>query len=173
MGWLSDKLFGKRKNLDISTIQGYMQPAQDMVNESTGYARGLIDPNSEFNIRNRNLLQMMNQSSGQQIGQQMQKMGAMYGASPAQAMMQARMGMNQSMGQGSQNYMQGLLGTQLQGMNLFNTATQNQRGLSENLANAYVQKINAHNARRQNRVGQLFGLAGAALGGLQYGPGRD
>ena len=173
MGWFSNALFGKRKELDINAIRGHMQPAQNMVNQQTGYAQGLIDPNSQFNVQNRGLLQMMNRSQGQDIGQQMQKMGAMYGASPAQAMMQARMGMNQAMGQGSQNAMQNTMQNQMAGFNLFGQATGAQIGLSENLANAYVQKINAHNARRANRQGQLFGLAGAALGGLSYGPGGN
>mgnify|MGYP003134494506 CR=1 FL=1 len=173
MGWLSDKLFGKRKSLNINKIKGYMQPAQDMVTQQAGYAQGLIDPNSRFNIQNRGLLQMMNRTQGQQIGNQMQKMGAMTGTSPAQAMMQARMGMNQSMGQGAQNAMQNTMQNQMQGFGMYGQALGNQMGLSENYANAYVQQINASNAARQNRVGQMFGLAGAALGGLSYGPGGD
>ena len=169
MGWFSDALFGKRKELDLNQIRGHMAPAQGMVNQQTSYAQGLIDPNSKFNIQNRGLLQMMNRSQGQQIGNQMMKMGAQSGVSSGQSMMQARMGMNQSMGQGSQNTMQ----NQQQGFGMYGQALGNQMGLSENYANAYVQRINAHNAARQNRVGQMFGLAGAALGGLSYGGGSS
>ena len=32
MGWLSDKLFGKRKALDTNKLNAYMQPTQSLVN---------------------------------------------------------------------------------------------------------------------------------------------
>ena len=171
MGWLSDKLFGKRKSLDLKKLRSYMQPTQDLVDEQLGYSRDLMDPNSQMNMAYKNQLLSQAQTQGANVGSQVQKIAAQSGVSPAQAMMQARMGMNQALGQQQGNLMGWMQGQQQAGLGLMGNMTGMQQGLNENQANAYVQKINAHNAARASRSSQLFGLAGAALGGLSYGPG--
>jgi hypothetical protein len=165
MGWLSDKLFGKRKSLDMNKLNQYMQPTQDLVNEQIGYGRDLMDPNSQMNMAYKNHLQQQMMQSGQNIGSQVQKIGAMRGVSPAQAMMQARMGMNQSMGQGQGNLMNWMQGQQQAGFGLLGNMTGMMQGLNENQANAYVQQINAHNARRSGRMNMFKDLSGMAISG--------
>ena len=167
MGWFSDALFGKRKELDTGMISQYMQPAQDLVTQQGDLAGQFTDFDSLMNRQMRNFMAQQSQTQGQQIGGQMQKMGAMGNVSPAQAMMQARMGMNQAMGQGSGQMMCQQFQNMQYGGSLLGQAAQNQTGLSENLANAYMSKINAHNRRRSTNIGNMFGLAGAAMmGGL-------
>ena len=165
MGRLSDKLFGKRKQLDLDMINKYMAPTQQLINEQLGYGRDMMDPESAMNMQYRNFLQSQNQTAGQNIGSQVQKIGAMGGASSAQTMMQARMGMSNAMGSGQNTMMNFLQGQQQQGLGLLGGMTGMQQGLNENQANAYVQRINAHNAARSSRMNMLTGLAGAAIGG--------
>tara|TARA_R100001594_G_scaffold46108_1_gene79108 strand:+ start:4543 stop:5082 length:540 start_codon:yes stop_codon:yes gene_type:complete len=171
MGWLSDKLFGKRKSLDLNKLKGYMQPTQNLLDKTLAGYEGLMDPNSEMNQGMIRHMQQQAQTQGAQIGQQVQKIGAMRNVSPAQAMMQARMAMNNSLGslQGreldflQQQYSQGLGG--MMGI------TQMQQGLNENEANAYVQSINAHNAKRQGRMNFATGLLGTAVSAFTGGIG--
>jgi hypothetical protein len=169
MGWLSDKMFGKRKTLDIEKIRSYMQPTQDLVTEQLGYGRDLMDPNSRMNAGYKNMLNSQAMTTGQNIGSQVQKIAAQQGVSPAQAMMQARMGMNNALGQGQGTMMNWMQGQQQQGLGLLGQMTQMQQGLNENDANAYVQQVNAHNAARASRVGNVMGLAGAAMSAFAPG----
>ena len=59
MGWLSDKLFGKRKKLDTDKIQDYMKPTQDLMDEQISMARAMMDPNSEMNQNMRKIIYMV------------------------------------------------------------------------------------------------------------------
>ena len=165
MGWFSNALFGKRKDLDTNKLNQYMQPTQDLVNEQIGYGRDLMDPNSQMNMAYKNHLMGQARTQGADIGQQMQKMSAMSGASPAQAMMQARMGMSQAGGQAGGNLMNWMQGQQQAGFGLLGDMTGMQQGLNENQANAYMQQINAHNQRRGSRQNMFKDLAGMAIGG--------
>ena len=165
MGWLSDKLFGKRKSLDLDKLKDYMAPTQDLVNEQLGISRNMMDPNSLMNIGMRNYMQSQAATQGAQIGSQMEKMAAMTGTSPGQAMMQARMGMSGAMGGIEDDYLQWMQGQQQQGLGLMGSMTGMMQGLNENEANAYVQSINAHNARRQGRVNFAQGLLGSVVSG--------
>ena len=166
MGWLSDKLFGKRKSLDLDKLKDYMSPTQDLVNEQLGMSRQMMDPDSQMNMAYKNMLNQQNRQAGQDIGSQVQKIGAMSGASPAQAMMQARMGMSNQMGQGQDTFQQWLQHQQGQGLGLMGNMTSAMQGLNENEANAYVQQINAHNQRRQGRVNFATGLMGSLVSGV-------
>tara|TARA_R100000458_G_C8129044_1_gene144846 strand:- start:61 stop:606 length:546 start_codon:yes stop_codon:yes gene_type:complete len=169
MGWLSDKLFGKRKSLDLDKLKDYMAPTQDLVNEQLGISRNMMDPNSLMNIGMRNYMQSQAATQGAQIGSQMEKMAAMTGTSPGQAMMQARMGMSGAMSGVEDDYLQWMQGQQQQGLGLMGNMTGMMQGLNENEANAYVQSINAHNAKRASRVGMFTSLAGAAIGAFTGG----
>ena len=169
MGWLSDKLYGKRQNIDLNQLREYQAQTQGLVDENLGYTREqmgigrqMMDPQSQMNEMMRNLMMRNAATGGAQIGQQMQKMGAMQNMSPAQVMMQARMGMNQSRGQSANQYQQSLQDRFGQGANLLGQGIQNmqglgqqQQGLDENLGNAYIAQVNAQNQARSQR--QAFG----------------
>ena len=165
MGWFSNALFGKRKSLDTNKLNQYMQPTQDLVNEQIGYSRDMMDPNSQMNLAYKNHLMGQARTQGADMGQQMSKIAAQTGISPAQAMMQARMGQNQISGQSGGNLMNWMQGQQQAGLGLLGSMTGMQQGLNENQANAYVQQINAHNARRSGRMNFAKDLAGMAIGG--------
>jgi len=163
MGWLSDKLFGKRKKLDINKIAGYMDPAQQLVGQQVDLAGQFTDFDSLMNRQFRNWQSKNVLNQGQQIGSNISRLAAQTGVSPAIAMMQSRMGMNQAMGQGSNSLYGMMMDNMKYGGNLLSSATGAQTGLSENLANAYVGNINAHNQRRNQRMGTAMGLLGMGL----------
>ena len=165
MGWLSDKLWGKRKSLDMDRLNQYMQPTQDLVTEQIGYGRDMMDPGSQMNLAYKNHLMSQARTQGADLGNQMSKIAAQTGISPAQAMMQARMGQTQIAGQSGGNLMNWMQGQQQAGLGLLGSMTGMQQGLNENQANAYVQQINAHNARRAGRLNFAKDLAGMAIGG--------
>ena len=100
MGWFSDMLFGKRKKLDIGKIQGYMEPAQALVNRQVGFSDMFTDLDSPFNRQYQGLLQNLAQTQGQQTGSNLLKMAAMRNVSPGQALMQSSTAQNQAQGQG-------------------------------------------------------------------------
>ena len=165
MGWLSDKLWGKRKSLDMDRLNQYMQPTQDLVTEQIGYGRDMMDPGSQMNLAYKNHLMSQARTQGADLGSQMSKIAAQTGISPAQAMMHARMGQTQIAGQSGGNLMNWMQGQQQAGLGLLGSMTGIQQGLNENQANAYVQQINAHNARRAGRMNFMKDLAGMAIGG--------
>jgi hypothetical protein len=169
MGWLSDKLFGKRKRLDLGHINKLMAPTQGLVTEQLDMSREMMDPNSEMNMKMRNLMAQRSAESGAQAAQQMQKMGAMGGMSPAQAMMQARMAQNQATGGVNQQWQQGLQGQFSQGMGLMGNMTRMQQGLNESQVNAYTGTINAANARRNQNMGMGMSLVGGLMSGMGGG----
>ena len=165
MGWLSDKLFGKRKRVDQAHIQQLMKPSKDMMYEQIDTSRQLMDPNSQINMRMRNLMSQRSAESGALAAQQMQKMGAQTGMSPAQAMMQQRMAMNQAMGGVNQQWQSGLDQKFGQGLGLFGDMQQEMKSYNQADVNAYVGQINAHNQRRQGRVAFGTSLLSTALSG--------
>ena len=165
MGWLSDKLYGKRKRLDTTKINKMMEPTQSLVSEQLGLSRQLMDPESAINMQMRNLMAQRASETGAQVGMQMQRMGAMRGMSPAQAMMQARMAQTQAMGGVNQQWQQGLQNQFGQGLGLLGQMTSMQQGLNEGQVNAYVSQINAANARRNQREGTTMSLLGSIAGG--------
>jgi osmotically-inducible protein OsmY len=166
MGWLSDKLFGKRKSIDPAHIQNLMKPSKDMMNEQIGWSRQMMDPNSEMNMRMRNLMAQRSAESGAQAAQQMQKMGAMTGMSAGQAAMQQRMAMNQATGGVNQQWQSGLQGQLDKGMGLFGQMQQEMKSYNQADVNAYMGQINAHNQRRAGRQGMGMQLAGGLMSAL-------
>ena len=160
MGWLSDKLFGKRKRMDINHINNLMKPTQDLITGQIDTAKQMQDPNSMINMRMRNLMSQRSAETGAQTAQQMQKMGAMSGMSPAQAMMQQRMAMNQAMGGVNNQWQQGLQNQFSQGTGLLSGMIGEQRQMNEGQVNAYMGQINASNARRQSNMNMGMQIAG-------------
>ena len=186
MGWLSDKLFGKRKRIDQAHIQNLMKPSKDMMNEQIDWSRQMMDPNSQMNMRMRNLMAQRSAESGAQSAQQMQKMGAMTGMSAGQAAMQQRMAMNEAMGGVNQQWQAGLQNQFNQGLGLFGNMQQEMKSYNQADVNQYVGQINAANQRRAGRVAfgtnllstaltggmnQVAGAAGGAIKGMFGGGG--
>ena len=50
MGWLSDKLFGKKKRINQNKINDYMAPYGKMIDEQEDISRQMMDPNSLLNL---------------------------------------------------------------------------------------------------------------------------
>ena len=180
MGWLSDKLFGKRKKLDLDKIRGYQQNTQGIIdnmgsniNEQISLSRAMMDPNSQQNQMMRGMMAQRASETGATVAGSMEKLGAMRNMSPAQVMMQSRMAQNQAMG-GVNDKWQDMLQKRFgQGVGLMNNMIQaqsgmasQQQGLDENIANAYVQQVNAHNARRNKNMGMGMSLLGGVVGGF-------
>ena len=165
MGWASDKLFGKRKTLDLNHINSLMAPTQGLIDEQLGMSRQMMDPNSSINMRMRNLMAQRASQTGAQAGQQMMQMGASRNVSPAQAMMQSRMAQNNAMGGVNTQWKEGLQNQFSQGMGLMGNMTQMQQGLNENQVNAYMSQINAANARRSQNMGMGMSVLGGLMGG--------
>ena len=179
MGWLSDKLFGKRKKLDTDKIQDYMKPTQDLMDEQISMARAMMDPNSEMNQNMTNMMQdtahTQAREAGAQSAMQMRQLAAQTGMSPGQAAMQQRMAMQQAQAQtgGTEMSMMKYLQSQQQaGLGVMGNMSQQQQSMNENAANSYVQQINAHNAARQSRVGMVTGLAQGAMSMAGAGAGQ-
>ena len=172
MSSFSDKLWGKRKRLDLGHIEKLMAPTQGLVTEQLGMSRQMMDPQSQMIMQMRNLMAQRASETGAQVGMQMQKQGAMGGMSPAQAMMQSRMGMNQAMGGVNQQWQQGLQDQYSQGMGLMGQMTGMQQGLNEGQVNAYVSTINAANARRNKNQQMIMSMAsqiGQSVAGMGTG----
>ena len=169
MGWLSDKLFGKRKSIDQNHIKNLMKPTQDLVNEQLNLSRDLMDPDSAMSQQHLGFLQSQAGESAAQASTAVNKIAAMRNVSPAQAMMHARIASNKAYGNvtaNMQNYLQDQFGM---GLGLMGNMTQMQQGLNDNQANAYVQQVNAANAKRASRVGMFTSLLGAAVTGATMG----
>ena len=163
MGWLSDKLFGKRKRVDQAQIQNLMKPSKDMMNEQIDMSREMMDPNSQMNMRMRNLMAQRSAESGAQSAQQMQKMGAMTGMSAGQAAMQQRMAMNESMGGVNQQWQQGLQGQMDKGMGLFGQMQGEMKSYNQADVNSYMGQINASNQRRAGNMAMGMQAAGGLM----------
>jgi hypothetical protein len=171
MGWLSDKLFGKRKRLSTAKIRAMMKPSRDMMNEQIDISRQMMDADSDLNMGMRRLMAQRSAESGAQVGSRMQRMGAQAGMSPAQAMMQARMGMNEAMGGVNQQWQAGLQNQFTQGLGLFGNMQQVMQGFNEGDVNLYKGQVNAANARRNQRMGMGMSLLGGVMGGMGGGGG--
>ena len=56
MGWLSDKLFGKKAKLDLNKIAQFQSGTQGLVTEQLGLSRQMMDPNSAINAQMRHMM---------------------------------------------------------------------------------------------------------------------
>jgi len=163
MGWLSDKLFGKKKKIDHNKLNSYQEPYLKMVNQYEDIAQGMMDPNS---VHNQSKVNQLRANTYDNLGMQNQNllsMGMMQNLSPAQMMAQQRAQSNQTLGNlgtniqnlQSDQYNQGILNLQnVMGM---------RRGEADRLSNMHVQQVNASNAARQNRMSMTSGLIGMGL----------
>jgi hypothetical protein len=166
MSWLGDKMWGSKSSIDLNQIREYMAPTQGLVDEQVGISRQLMDPQSAINMQMRRMMAQRASETGAQTAQSMSQVSAMRNVSPGQAMMQSRMAQNQATGGVNQHWLQGVQNRFGQGVGLMGDMTGMQQGLNENMANAYIQNINAANAARAQRQGMTMGLVGA---GLEFG----
>ena len=152
--------------------QNFQQTGQDF-----------MDPYSTMNMQSRNL-----------VGQQSLELGAQNVSNIGKLMAQG--GVNKGIAASNQNIAQNQIGRGTE-ENMFNFMLQNrelgantlgsgigmygqgvsnvgvgaglQQGMDENMANAYLQQINAQNQRRANNQGMAAGVLGGILGGINWG----
>ena len=165
MGWFSDSLFGKKKTLDEGKIADRLQPWQSMISEQADQGRQMMDPNSQWSKMQRGNIMSQGATAGQSAAAEARKLAAMTGMSPAQAMAQSRQAMLGGTSQASQNWLSQMSANMNQGAQMFSGAMQAQGQHSENMAQAYINKVQAHNQARsanmQMTAGLISGVAGA------------
>ena len=166
MGWLSDKLFGERKSLDLNHINNLMAPTQELIGEQLGIGRGLMDPQSDVNQRLRALMAQRASESGAETSRRMGELGAQTGMSAGQTAMQSRMAQHESTSGVNDIWKQALMSQYSQGLGLMGNMTQMQQGVNENQVNAYMAQINAENAARSQNMGMGMNLVGGIIGGF-------
>ena len=171
MGWLSDKLFGKRKRVNQAALSNAMLPFREMLQNQQQIGADLRDPTSGLNMRWRRMMSQRAAETGAQSASQMQKMSAMHGISPAQAMMQQRMAMNQAMGGVNDQMMQNQQGMWTQGAGMLANMINPQSQMNQGQVGAYTGQINAHNQRRAGRAAFGTSLLTSALTGGMSGIG--
>ena len=171
MGWLSDKLFGKRNRVNQGTLAAAMLPFKEMLRNQQQIGADLRDPTSGLNMRWRRMMSQRAAETGARSGRQMELMGNMYGVSPAQAMMQARMASNTAQGGVDDAYQNMLMQNFGTGLNLLNTGMGHQYNLSQGKQQQHIAAVNAHNARRNQRAGMGMSLLGGMMGGMGGGGG--
>lgn len=168
MGQFSDTFFGKRARIDKGLINQYMQPADDLVQEQIGIARGLMDPNSAISQFKQNQIR---ENTLNIAGAQNQNLLAYSQASnmnPAAAAMQARANMHTARGQSANAFNQAFNNQYTQGLNLFNLGVQGQQQIGERHSNLHISQVDAKNAARQNNMDIAMGVAGM-VAGLPWG----
>ena len=171
MKYIYNPVTGTLDDIETPTLgEKYFASAEtdalkDMMNEQIGMSRQMMDPNSQMNMRMRNLMAQRSAESGAQSAQQMQKMGAMTGMSAGQAAMQQRMAMNESMGGVNQQWQQGLQGQMDKGMGLFGQMQQEMKSYNQADVNSYMGQINAANQRRSGNMAMGMGLLSSVVSG--------
>lgn len=170
-GGLLGKLTGEQSKpttLNLDRIRSLMGNTQGLVDEQVGLSRQLMDPSSAVNMQMRNMLAQRSNESGALAGGQMMRLGAMRNMSPGQMMMQGRMASNQAMGSANNQWLEALMQRFSQGQGLMRQMGQQQQGLDENIANAYVANTNMMNQYKSN-LGES--IQKGLLGGLNFGQG--
>ena len=166
MGWLSDSLFGKRKKMNIDTINEYYKPYASIINQQGDIANQMLDSNSLLNQQRQGMLRNQAFDMAGMQNQQTMKMGAMTGMSPGQ--MLANTGANDARARGELGMQfNNLLSSQHdRGLGLLGQVGQARKGEAEREAGQYMAQINAHNARRNSR--QQMGMDAIGMG-LDFG----
>ena len=164
MGWFSDALFGKRKRINQNKINDYMTPYTTMIGEQEDIARDMMDPNSRFNLQQQQQLRNNQMDLVASQNQGLMGMAAMTGMSSGQAGMQAASNMNTARAQMGGQFAAMNNQQYNQGLGLLQNVMSMKKGEGERLANAHIQQVNAHNARRDANMQMTAGLDGSALG---------
>ena len=161
--------FYEPEKVDIGKIQEYQAPTQALVDEQLGISRGLMDPQSAINQRLRNMLKGQGYEMSALGMNQMGKLGAQIGMSPGQIAMQQRMMSNQALGTSMANLNQSLQDRLGSGIGLLGSSIGVQKGLDENLANAYLTNVGLDN---QYGSSTTAGMGSGLLGGMQLALGK-
>lgn len=161
--------FYEPEKVDIGKIQEYQAPTQALVDEQLGISRGLMDPQSVINQRLRDMLKGQGYEMSALGMSQIGKLGAQTGMSPGQIAMQQRMISNQALGTSMANLNKMLQDRLGSGIGLLGSSIGVQRGLDENLANAYLTNLGIEN---QYGSSTTAGMGSGLLGGMQLGLGQ-
>lgn len=161
--------FYEPEEVDIGKIEEYQAPTQALLDEQLGISRGLMDPQSAINQRLRNMLKGQGYEMSALGMSQMGKLGAQTGMSPGQIAMQQRMMSNRALGTSMANLNQRLQSRLDSGIGLLGSSIGVQKGLDENLANAYLTNLGIEN---QYGSSTAAGIGSGLLGGMQLGLGQ-
>jgi len=161
--------FYEPEKVDIGKIQEYQAPTQALVDEQLGISRGLMDPQSVINQRLRDMLKGQGYEMSALGMSQVGKLGAQTGMSPGQIAMQQRMMSNQALGTSMANLNKMLQDRLGSGIGLLGSSIGVQRGLDENLSNAYLTNLGIEN---QYGSSTTAGMGSGLLGGMQLALGR-
>ena len=157
------------EKVDIGKIEEYQAPTQALLDEQLGISRGLMDPQSAINQRLRNMLKGQGYEMSALGMSQMSKLGAQTGMSPGQIAMQQRIMSNQALGNSMANLNQRLQNRLDSGIGLLGSSIGVQKGLDENLSNAYLTNLGIENQYGSSTVS---GMGSGLLGGMQLALGR-
>jgi len=161
--------FYEPEKVDVEKIKEYQAPTQALVDENLGISRGLIDPKSAINQRLREMLKGQGYEMSALGMNQIGKLGAQTGMSPGQIAMQQRIMSNQSLGTSMATLNQRLQDRLGSGIGLLGSSIGVQKGLDENLANAYLTNIGLDN---QYGSSTTAGMGSGLLGGMQLALGK-
>lgn len=159
----------KPEKVNIEKIQEYQAPTQALVDEQLGISRGLMDPQSAINQALKNMLEKQGYQMSALGMSQMGKLGALTGMSPGQIAMQQRIMSNQALGTSMANLNQRLQDRFGSGIGLLGSSIGVQRGLDENLANAYLTNLGIENEYGSSTAA---GMGSGLLGGMKLALGQ-
>lgn len=163
MGWLSDSLFGKRKKMDIDTINEFYKPYQNIVNQQGDIANQMLDSNSLLNQQRQGMLRQQQADTAGMQNQQTMKMGAMTGMSAGQMMANTGANNARSRGEMGMQFNNMLSGQHDRGLGLLGQVGQMRQGTAERESGQYMAEINAHNARRNSNMQMGIDAVGMAV----------
>ena len=163
MGWLSDKLFGKKKRINQNKINDYMAPYGKMIDEQEDISRQMMDPNSLLNLNLQSRLRRDNYDMANFQNRNIASQGAMGGLSQGQVAAQQAANFNQSRGTFGRQMEDMLQGQYNQGLMGLQNVMSMRQGEGERLSNMHIQQVNAANARRQANMGFATSLLGMGL----------
>ena len=163
MGWLSDSLFGKRKKMDIDTINEFYKPYQNIVNQQGDIANQMLDSNSLLNQQRQGMLRQQQADTAGMQNQQTMKMGAMTGMSAGQMMANTGANNARSRGEMGMQFNNMLSGQHDRGLGLLGQVGQMRQGTADRESGQYMAEVNAHNARRNSNMQMGMDAIGMGL----------
>ena len=164
MGWFSDAMFGKRKKMNIDTINEYYKPYASIINQQGDIANQMLDSNSLLNQQRQNMLRNQQFDMAGMQNQQTMKMGAMTGMSAGQMLANTSANDARARGELGMQFNNLLSSQHDRGLGLLGQVGQMRQGEADRESNQYLAKINAHNARRNSNMQMGVDLLGMAVG---------
>ena len=164
MGWFSDAMFGKRKKMNIDTINEYYKPYASIINQQGDIANQMLDSNSLLNQQRQGMLRNQAFDMAGMQNQQTMKMGAMTGMSAGQMLANTSANDARARGELGMQFNNLLSSQHDRGLGLLGQVGQMRQGEADRESNQYLAKINAHNARRNSNMQMGVDLLGMAVG---------